>query len=193
MRSSTNPAALLICAVVFTGCGSPAEREPAPRTLDDLVEQSSEDPSQLEIEETGLEDPSADPALGRFLDDLTLAEAERRAAARAEVSLARRLMKDLDWKGASAALERAVIADPSNPEARRLLERLQFALGQREGVIAMVGDELADSERVRREQLRIELGRLYQEAEAAMAAKEFAKAEKLYDRLLQRLELIEPR
>ncbi len=174
-----------IAFVALAGCATPTPT-PAPVVAEVLrATEEPEGPSQDRPESLEIEDPK----VAQFVAELALKQQENRVASRAEVALAKQKLEVLEFDVARRALNRALARDPDNSEALRLRERLLFALGERSGTIALVSNDLADSERVRRQQSEVELRRLYVEARDLMDAKKFDEAAAAYDRLLQKLDL----
>ena len=108
------------------------------------------------------EEAPAGTQIDELMRRIDLSTQERQALARNSLELAKRYYEELNYAGAERALVEALRNDPTLLEASRLLDEVRFLQGERVGDRALAAD-LFDLERVRIDQARVEIERLYAE------------------------------
>lgn len=115
---------------------------------------------------------------------IDLSTQERQAAARNSFELAKRYFEELDYASAERALVEALRNDPALVEASRLLDEVRFLQGERVGDRALAID-LFELERVRIQQARVEIQRLYAEGVRLQGEAKYALAIDRFERVVE--------
>ncbi|MBN1421421.1 MAG: hypothetical protein JXP34_21790 [Planctomycetes bacterium] len=127
------------------------------------------------------------PPAGRvdeLMRRIDLSTQERQALARNSFELAKRYFEELDYASAERALVEAIRNDPTLTEASRLLDDVRFLQGERVGDRALAVN-LFDLERVRIEQSRVEIERLYAEGLRLQGEAKYAMAIDRFERVVE--------
>ncbi|MEM7165084.1 MAG: hypothetical protein AAF581_06435 [Planctomycetota bacterium] len=123
-----------------------------------------------------------------LIREMTLQGQERAAASRFASDAARKLMNELRYLDAEGKLQEALRLDPDNQEARRLLDQVHFVLGDRSGELRDFTREELEREKVRRQQAKVELQRLFTDGIRQMEDGNYDTAIKIFDQVLEQIE-----
>lgn len=172
-------ASLVLGVTLLGGCQAPAPSEPP------LVVETP--PVDIPAE-TAKSEPPTDPRVAQLLEEMTVAREENVAGARHALKIARRHMGEARFADAREKAREAYRLDPSNDEARQLLDELGFMLGDRKHEIAIVAKELGEMEQVRRRVKAADLNRWYAEGNKLLAEGKPDEAAKLFQRIVDHIE-----
>ena len=126
---------------------------------------------------------------GGPLEDLArlenLKEQERKAIAENYYKTGKKLFDQLQYREAASNLEVSVKADPENAEARKLLDKTLWILGDRRGEVADMAREMAEARIVGIKQAQIEVERLFREGDLLMEKEQFGAAIERFERVTE--------
>ncbi|MFQ5654215.1 MAG: hypothetical protein ACE5GW_05750 [Planctomycetota bacterium] len=123
----------------------------------------------------------------QLVGDTVIQSQERRAAALAGLEAGKKLMNELRYVEAEEKLQDVLRLDPENEEARKLLEEVLLILGDRGGELGGFARQEAERQKVRRQQDKVELERLYVEGRRQMESGEYERAVSTFDQVLERI------
>lgn len=188
--------------VALAGCqseGSGPEAPPQPPVVakkpDAPAKQQPQQPPPPPQQQQALDPPPEGPgggrggaqggAMGDFAQEMTLQDQERKALAENYFKTGKALFQQLRYRDAVQNLHRATKLDPGHLEARALLDRALWIVGDRksehkETVRALVEERLA-----RTQQAKIEMERLFMEGELLLERQRFEEAQARFQRVLE--------
>ncbi len=136
---------------------------------------------------------AAQPAIAQevgvdgLIRDVNLENQARSGSAKQAVNAAQKLINELRYIEAEEKLQEAVRLDPSNTNARELLDTVLMLLSDRSGDIRDLQRRMVDEKSVRLEQDNFELERLYLSGRRAIDDANFDKAISVFDQVLERI------
>jgi Flp pilus assembly secretin CpaC len=131
------------------------------------------------------------PSSGRAASDedrfreLGLSREARQEEAKHLVRQAKELVDNGNLITAEGRLELARQLDPQNEEAGRLLSQVRLLLGDQRGVVEQIARDLADEQKVVREQAMTEIRRLINEGYRHEQSESYSKAVESYERAIE--------
>lgn len=180
------------------GCSSPpSAQQDAPEALGQVAPaQQPEGAGQGELANSEFRPAAAGNPVPAPLQDqandllreMSLQGQERRAASAFASDAARKLINELRYLDAEGKLQEALRLDPDNQEARQLLDQVHFVLGDRSGELRDFTREELEREKVRRQQAKVELQRLFTDGIREMESGEYGTAIKIFDQVLEQIE-----
>lgn len=125
--------------------------------------------------------------IDEYADESRVKGQASRALAESEYRTGKRLYGELEYAAAERHLRLALEKDPNHEEARRLLQKTQFILGERPGDVPSVVERLRNETAVRIQEFRIELERTMNEGQKLFNEREFSKAAVRFERSLEQI------
>ena len=136
---------------------------------------------------------AAQPAIAQevgvdgLIRDVNLENQARSGSAKQAVNAAQKLINELRYIEAEEKLQEAVRLDPSNTNARELLDTVLMLLSDRSGDIRDLQRRMVDEKSIRLQQDVFELERLYLSGRRAIDDANFDKAISIFDQVLERI------
>ncbi|MEE2890328.1 MAG: hypothetical protein VX404_07780 [Planctomycetota bacterium] len=128
-----------------------------------------------------------DGDVDELIRDISLEGQERVKASQTATEAAQKLMNELRYVEAEEKLQEATRLDPSNQNARQMLDTVMLILGDRSGDIQDLRRRLVEEKNVRLQQDVFELERLYLAGRRAMDDNKYDKAITTFDQVLERI------
>ena len=130
---------------------------------------------------------SAKELLADYSQESKLQDAANISLAQSEYEIGKRLYEELRYKEAERHLKVAVEKDPNLEEARRLLHKTQFILGDREHDTPSVIERLQEDQRVRVQEFQIGLERTMNEGIRHFEQEDFDSAKEKFELALEQI------
>jgi tetratricopeptide (TPR) repeat protein len=124
-------------------------------------------------------------AMGDFARERGLEEQEKKALAENYFNAGRELFHGMRYQEAAAQLTRAARLDPGHIEARNMLDRALWIIGDRQAEYRQTTRYLVEERQARIQQAQIEVERLYTEGELLMSRQRYEEAQERYSRVLE--------
>lgn len=126
-----------------------------------------------------------DNRLGDIARELSLEDQERKALAQNYYLTGKNLFQQLRYREAANNLQRAVDLDADLAEARQLLDRAGWILGDRKAEYRDSVRTIVEERQARIHQARVEMERLFTEGELLMERQRYEEAQQRFSRVLE--------
>lgn len=196
VRGVLSALALLGLAV---GCVSPRKQDgdtkPAAKAPDAKPTPAKADKPAAKPAETPGKAPQGPPdneaggggLLGEIARNQSLRAQERMALSNHYTKVGENFYRQGRYQDASDNLRKAVKANPDNTKARLLLQISEVLLGKRPGELAVSAELLGSEREVRIQQSKIELKRLFDQGTELASEKEYERAIRKLEQVLERI------
>jgi type II secretory pathway component GspD/PulD (secretin) len=193
MRTS-QASILTVFAFTLAGCAGEGAR---PEARDrQVAERRAEQPAAAPAPQAAPADapkafgPPDDPKdgnnkLGELGRELGLEEQERIALSDNYYKTGKNLFQELRHREAATSLQRAVDLNPNNADAKVLLDRVRWILGDQKAEYRDAARVLLEERQAKVHQAQVEMERIYTEGELLMERQRYEEAQERYARVLE--------